>query len=277
MLLQGLYCNWGLYFTSRNIGGIGSEDMATELSEVGKQFHDVMAENAAAALSHNTDISASWFLALLYTRLSILRTFLEIAEMKGITQDLKKRWLLLQLAPEKLLGHDIFSHRTRMLDRSPTLLMRRATENQLQVVLELLEQLEPESGHVFCVLDEAQTLTEGGRFAFSTYFRAYDETEQPILTQTRPLLRSLLLAWGTFLPNMIISGTGVSMADMETVLGSVVAKESGLRSETVTNVGAFDDDASLRVYAEPYLPPKFVDTPAGKELLSRMGYWLHGR
>jgi hypothetical protein len=54
--------------------------------------------------------------------------------------------------------------------------------------------------------------------------------------QRRPILREIISAWKLVIPDLIISGTGVSMLEVESVLGSAVAKE-GYLSPTMTDVG----------------------------------------
>jgi len=66
------------------------------------------------------------------------------------------------------------------------------------------------------------------------------------------------------------------MREVETVLGSTVAKERCL-STTVTEVGGFDDEDGRRAYLEQYFPHDLLDTSEGKEIASRVGYWLRGR
>jgi len=65
------------------------------------------------------------------------------------------------------------------------------------------------------------------------------------------------------------------MREVETVIGSVVAKEGSL-PETVTEVGGFDE-VGRRAYLELYFPPGFLNTSEGKQIASRVGYWLRGR
>ena len=68
------------------------------------------------------------------------------------------------------------------------------------------------------------------------------------------------------------------MEEVETVLGSVVAKEGGHQEqERVTEIGGFDDEGGQRAYLKRYLLPGFLDTSEGEELASRVGYWLRGR
>jgi hypothetical protein len=75
---------------------------------------------------------------------------------------------------------------------------------------------------------------------------------------------------------MIVSGTGVSMRDVETVLRSSVVKPRVL-SPTKTEIGGFNNEVDQRAYLEQYLPPGLLDTDEGKKLVSRIGYWLRGR
>jgi hypothetical protein len=87
------------------------------------------------------------------------------------------------------------------------------------------------------------------------------------------------MEWTRILPSLIISGTGISMQDVEVVYGSAVAKEDGRPpSETITDIGAFDCMEDQHDYLEKYLPPGVLDTGGGgKALASRVAHWLHGR
>jgi len=130
-------------------------------------------------------------------------------------------------------------------------------------IQQLLQRHSPsQQPTLFCVLDEAQALTKD-----LEYFQSETEPVWP-----RPVLPPIVREWGLILPNLIVSGTGISMREVATIMGSVVAKKSG-GPKTVTEIGGFDDEA----YLERYFPPGFLDTPEGKLLTSRVGYWLRGR
>jgi len=66
------------------------------------------------------------------------------------------------------------------------------------------------------------------------------------------------------------------MREVETVLGATVAKGRH-PPRTVTEVGGSDDEDGRRAYLEQYFPHGLLDTPEGKEIASRVGYWLRGR
>lgn len=209
------------------------------------------------------------FLTLLYARTCIFRVFLECASnmLGGITEDHKGHWLLIQLMPQALLGlPDVFSAFTQLVAGASIDDLRTTIQEELGRIRHLLAT-HSEQPALFCVLDEAQVPTS----KLSDYFRSDNDAAQP-----RPILREIIRAWMHSIPNLIISGTGVSMQEMETVLGSVVAKE-GPQPKTETDLGAFDNEQSQRAYLECYLPPNFLDSDAGKLVASRIGYWLHGR
>jgi hypothetical protein len=212
------------------------------------------------ALAANNQVVSRRFLMVLYARMVIFRIFLEQAlAMPGrITEEHKGRWLLLQVAPETLLAEpDIFSALVQLLGRASSDYLRESAQHELVVVRRLFG---PRPPALFCVLDEAQIPTN----KFSDCFRSDTEAAEP-----RPILRPIISTWTDVLPNLIVSGTGISMQQLETVLGSVVAKVDGVPPpETVTDLGAFDSEEDQRAYFKCYLPPGFLDTEAGEVLAS---------
>jgi hypothetical protein len=96
------------------------------------------------------------------------------------------------------------------------------------------------------------------------------------LENQRSILREILRGLSTWTDKIIVSGTGVSMKDLTETLDSSVSKDRSPHA-LVTRIGAFDHSAAQEAYLEQYFPPGFLDTEPGKVLLSRIGYWLHGR
>ena len=221
----------------------------------------------ATALGRNEEVALRRSQLLLYARYVFFRVFLQCAAGMngGITEDHKRRWLLVQLAPTILPPiltekPDIFIIFTRLAGRASSEYLERSIYHESLIIRDLL----PRNSTLFCVLDEAQTLTTG-----LDYFRSKPPTK------ARPFLRPIVAAWSRQLPNLIVSGTGISMQEVADVIGSLVAKEGG--TETVTEIGAFDNENSQRAYLERYLPPGYLDTSEGKVIASRVGYWLRGR
>jgi hypothetical protein len=269
---EGLCHHWGFYFTARTTpDGVGSSDLEEIL---GLLYQDgrlaaLTADNHDVALTENQELASRYFLRVLYARIVIFRIFIECASLmhSGITEDHKTRWLLLQVAPSTLLeGHDVFSKLTQLLKGASSSYLNGSVLQELTRVRHLLG---PEPSILHTVLDEGQALMD----KFPDCFRS-----NGIRPDARPVLRPLILAWTRILPNLIVSGTGMSMREVTIVLGSAVAKE-GRRPlpETVTDLGAFDDAEDQYEYLKTYLPPNFLDTDSGKALASRVEYWLHGR
>ena len=216
------------------------------------------------ALSHNEDVTRRRFLQLLYARYVCFRVFLQSAAATdgGIKEDHKGRWLLIQLAPVTLLTQsDIFLNLFRLVGKALSEDLDAAILDESITIKALL----PQQPTLFCVLDEAQTLTKDSHFRSSN---------DPV--QGRPILRPIISTWKEKLPNLIVSGTGIPMQAVEPIMGARVAKEGG-GPEMMTEIGGFDDADGQRAYLERYFLPGFLDKPEGKAIASRVGYWLRGR
>jgi len=185
----------------------------------------------------------------------------------GITENHKGRWLLIQLAPSTLLGTEIFVDLIQLVGRASSDSLSELIQKEAMSIRRLLQRHFPsQQPTLFCVLDEAQALTKDFQ-----YFQSETEPVRP-----RPVLRPIVREWGLILPNLIVSGTGISMLEVATIMGSVVAKKEG-GPKTVTEIGGFDDEDGRRTYLGRYFPPGFLGTSEGKLLTSRVGYWLRGR
>jgi len=229
------------------------------------RLKEVTDGNRATVLINNQNIARRRFLLLLYARYVCFRVFLECAALMdgGITENHKLRWLLIQVAPVTLLAvPDIFLVLTQAAGRAPEVYLENAIQDEKSAINHLL----PQPPTLFCVLDEAQLLTKN-----TDNFRS---DIHPAMG--RPILRPIVVTWDEVLPNLIVSGTGISMREVKTVIGSTVAKETP-GPVTVTEVGGFDDEDGRRAYLNRYFPPGFLDTFKGKEVASRVGYWLRGR
>jgi hypothetical protein len=119
------------------------------------------------------------------------------------------------------------------------------------------------SQKLFCVLDEAQVPTELASKCFRSRQNPGEDS---------PILSELIVAWKESFPDLIVSGTGISMENIEPVLGSKVAKE-GSRALTFTDLGVYDSGEGQLAYMKQYLPSEILDT----KLALRAAYWLHGR
>lgn len=219
-----------------------------------------------AVLKMNMDLVSRRSKLLLCGRYVCFRVFLECvaATASGIIKPHKERWLLIQLAPLLLLSDDIFGTFTRLVGTASSDYL----EGIIRVEARKIKQLIPQPSPLFFVLDEAQALTKPLH-----YFRS--DTSP---ANGQPVLSRIIQDWGLRKQNLIVSGTGLSMAAVERVDGSAVAKYGpGNEAELVRDVGGFDDVGGQQAYLKQYCPSSFLDTSKGKEIMSRVRYWLHGR
>ena len=227
-------------------------------------------ENCDIAMKNNEVLARRRFLLLLYVRCVCFRVFLECAAATTgwITNGHKLRWLLIQLAPVTLLmGPDIFWACTQLVGRASIEYLERGIQQEFLCINAHLPQPSP----LFCVLDEAHNLTEN-----LNSFRT--KPVPPTFKPGPPILCEVIRSWRSMLPHLIVSGTGIPMQAVASVINPVVAKEGGRGpTDMVTEVGGFDDEEGRRAYLEQYFPPGFLDTSQGKKIVSRVGYWLRGR
>jgi hypothetical protein len=113
LLLEGLSLNWGLYFTARTQPeGVGSSDLENVLTSLEEfaRLTKLTDENPDMAHAANRRVTSLRLDLIIYVRLFVFRVFLECASALpgGIVHEHKRRWLLVQLAPETLLGSDVF-------------------------------------------------------------------------------------------------------------------------------------------------------------------------
>ena len=74
---------------------------------------------------------------------------------------------------------------------------------------------------------------------------------------------------------MVVAGTGISKDVVDQAMASAIMKDS--RYRWCSDTGAFDEVEVQRRYLVKYLPRSVLDTPAGRRLVERVWYWLHGR
>jgi hypothetical protein len=262
LLLEGLTRNWGFYFTARSKpDGIGSSDLGETLQRLEKKLSPLNPnDESVTTLRENRDVASHYFRILLYARMIVFRAYLACAYSQpgGITAKHKGQWLLLQIAPTTLLGKDVFRSLARALLKTDSTNLLIGIEEERSKIEKLVFHPSP-----FCVLDEAQIPSN----TFKDYFLSDTGKTK------RPILREIIATWSEEFPNLIVSGTGVSMQEVEKVFGSVVAKPASDEAILVTDVGAFDTWNSQKQYLSLYFPPNILD----RSLASYLEYWLRGR
>ena len=245
---------------------MGSSDLADAVDVLNELLVVLPPEEQWEVERRNLLTASQWFLSVLFVRVLVFHSFLLSAQRQpgGITESTKRSWLLLQLSPITFFHKDLFSE---LVDR----IGRHLTPAQLRELLinelDSLRQILGTDTTFFIALDEAQLLT-------NLYQGCFLSESKPRVS--RPVIRPLVDTWSQRIPNIIISGTGLSMRSLESALNSVVAKE-GDETITFTDLGAFESESSQRTYLEYYLPRSFLMTRSAKRLTARIGFWLHGR
>ncbi|KAK6971488.1 hypothetical protein R3P38DRAFT_3298016 [Favolaschia claudopus] len=152
LMFEGLCRHWGLYFTVFNYGArdLGSNDIANVIDRLEFTLQDVSSSTEGSRhLEQNHALAEGLIARTLLARLLIFRMFLEIASEGGLTEEHKKRWLMLQLFPSLKLGCDIFGYLASSLGNfNPG--------KEIAVTQAKIQELLDHDSHLFFVLDEAQ-------------------------------------------------------------------------------------------------------------------------
>ncbi|KAJ7651517.1 hypothetical protein DFH06DRAFT_1134771 [Mycena polygramma] len=267
LLYEGLCLNWGLYFTVRvDSGYLGSDDIAYAIenrfknSEGFWQFPDEEPEitDIPQTMENNLEHSFRVLSTLLLARLLIFQLFLEIASTSGLTEEHKKRWLMMQLSPELLnprsdgaFGFSALEALPKILAKQDQTYLRENIADALRKIRKFLGKDSP----LFFVLDEAQAATKHLSRAFP---------------DGKSLFTELVRVWGSHTPHtFIFAGTDIPKSLFNTA-------DRGGDFLWCSGTGAFDFEAQ-QCYVRRFLPPAYTISPSGTLLISRMSRWLLGR
>ncbi|KAG6808850.1 hypothetical protein H0H92_002577 [Tricholoma furcatifolium] len=279
LVLEGLCAEWGFYFTCSNeISECGSADLRWVLDGSCNGYLRILGitvlndKNPTNEMK-NKNHADRCFLAVLCARLLVFKCLLAVYKEGGcdITPaKLRRIWLFAQL-DTKLLGRperpDLFLELTTLLCYVPT------STALLSIVKRIAKDCVTFIGTIssaqilYLVIDEAQVAV----LAHSNSFLS-DENEY------RPALRAMLRTWNWQGSNInhILTGTSMNMAKMTGAISSTFGKTR--HDDTIKATGSFieSDDQIVR-YLNYYLPPSYLKTESGQELVSRAQYWLFGR
>ncbi|KAF9522898.1 hypothetical protein CPB83DRAFT_776352 [Crepidotus variabilis] len=309
LLFEGLCSNWGFYLTSLvDSSGLSSSDVhnsiQTHVPEA-KEFRRVLPPAGSSAyenaLQTNKNIASRVFRQILLARLMIFDLFLDnvVQKEEHDAQMYRKQWLLLQLQPSFVHPEvwDVFEGLSCKLAKASDAFINFTTTTLLRKVRSLCALFEPPppslsstpststppSPHplptsstsqlpFFCVLDEAQHAAT----QLTTSFRSSHSDSH------RPILREIISAWeqqtaghGVF---MVVAGTGISKDVVDQAIASAIMKES--RYRWCSDTGAFEGEEGKeeqKLYLERYVGRDWLEREAGRRLMERMWYWLHGR
>ena len=181
--------------------------------------------------------------------------------------DARRRWVLAQVLPPRLLDDDLFVKALRGAEHDT---MRHVISDSLSDIITKRTDLfsNASKSQLVVVIDEAQVAAE-----YLKFFRP------ALWAERRPILREIVDFFRsppTF-KRIIFSGTGLSMEMVTTAVGSSSAKEAANEKQgAFTDVGRFTrEDPFQEAYIRRYLT--LSDNDSDKRLLERMKYWFSGR
>ncbi|KAK6971483.1 hypothetical protein R3P38DRAFT_721836 [Favolaschia claudopus] len=260
LTFEGLCHNWGLYFTVTSpwVRDLGSQDITSVIETLTSSLEEVpLSVHSPRQLEKNHTIAERCISRALLARLLVFRIFIETAKESGLTEDHKKRWLMLQLSPFLGTGSDVFQMLAMELgDFSPA-------HEIASTLIDIQEMLGlGDSFHLFLVLDEGQATATKFDTAFDTEPGKY------------PLLRKIIDSWEQHFPDSsmscVIAGTNVPKRIFE-------APEYADRVRWISDTGSFDDPVLHEQYLRRLLPPTFLETESGTAFLRRAWAWTRGR
>ena len=242
----------------------------------GNIFEDPDTSLVGAANERNQTIAFHRVSKVLLARWVIFNTFIEVVNAFNqghlketlTVNDTRHAWLLFQILP---LGTptDPFSQLIRECLTNVDYGVFESLRDSWDPARVLGPAFNPTTDHFFYVLDEAQVA--GNRY-LGAFSDANGVVKRPVL---RPIIRHL-----THPPNrlikVIVSGTGFSLDVFKTVLASGVSKVES-KWHVVHETGDFSDQGVQWAYLSRYLPPKFLLSPSGRHLRTRIHDWLRGR
>jgi hypothetical protein len=267
-MLEVLTKKWGFYFVSApDVNGVGVRDLLGAIDGV-KEYNEWVAdlnvlprEEWAGQSKVNSHIASKLLKKVLAARIVLFKMFLELAiEVDGRLQHKHKRiWLLFQLFDR---------------DDSPFLSIKKCLDKASTDALdELLERLHsirttyfPEESLILG-LDEAQHAVQSYPHPFVS---SKDETKP------RSFLREVVRVFSELPAKLVVSGTGVSMEDLNIAMSSGVSK-SDRGEKWLLDLGMFDTWPKLEAFLNLYLPASYLNTSSGYHLQQRLREYLLGR
>ena len=271
--MEGLTKCWGLYFVAaRDNNGVGVDDLEEALDDI-RQYEDwtvdirhYEGQDRDDRNKLNICISNRAIRKVVAARLLVLRMFLRVAKSRNgnIGPEHQRLWLLFQLS-NPLPGF-VTSH--------PFVTMKEclncASDDALSTIIKDFEQIRteyfPESRFTIA-LDEAQQTVRLHRFSFLS-------AREP--TKFRSILREIVKVFSKLMVMIVVSGTGLSLEEVEDALHSSVAKPLG-KFETFVDLGMFDDPLKLEATVKQYIPSRILESSSGKILQLRILEYLPGR
>jgi hypothetical protein len=275
-MLECLTKKWGFYLVvARDLNGVGVGDLLDAIDGASKCPEWVMdlgtlpPANWVGQSEVNSRIATRYIKKVLAARVVVFEVFLALViQVDGSLQERHKRiWLLFQLF-DNIDPHTKHLHPFKLIMDC----LDHASPEYLDRLVERLDAIcrRHLPGENFIVeLDEAQ-------HAVRNYPRCFVSSGNN--TKHRSILREMVKVFNKAPMKIVVSGTGMSMEDLEgDFIASGVSKPFVPNEGWTTELGMFDNWPKLKVFLERYLPPSFLETASGHRLQQRIQEYLLGR
>lgn len=273
-IMEALTVFWGFYVvTTRDANGVGIRDLQDALELIGRyrqwvpDLHQVPADNRAAQDAINNQIASRAFRRVLAARIVVFELFLQVAiQVDGCLQEKHKRiWLLFQLFDQLDPRGGALHPFTYIINK-----LRNASDDALDKLIVRLSNIVttyfPYS-RLILGLDEAQ-------WAARLYPCSGMSSSNP--GAFRSIIREMVRAFSKAQVKLVVSGTGVLLADLEDSVASGVGKPRHI-IEVFHELGMFETWPEFRDFLQRYIPVSLLYNASGYHLQQRMREYLMGR
>ncbi|KAF8341836.1 hypothetical protein F5887DRAFT_1062436 [Amanita rubescens] len=273
-IMEALTKYWGFYLVATpDANGVGIRDLHDALELVTRyrewvpDLRALASEKRTNQNSINNQIAYRAFRRVLAARIVVFELFLQVAtQIDGALQAKHKRiWLSFQLFdqlnPQGGGSHPFIQIINKLRNASDDALD--ALVNRLDVII---KKYFPHSRPILG-LDEAQWAARsypcsGMSSSNSGAFRS--------------IIHEMVRAFTNAPVKIVVSGTGVSLADLEDSVASGVGKSTH-KVKVFHELGMFDTWPKLKLFLERYVPASILNTPSWRCLQKRMQEYLRGR
>ena len=247
---------------------IGSDDLShiletLENRDVSSPLTSITDENDQSVLHQNKTMASRFFLSMILARLFIFHSFVNFVSklVRGLQEEHKGKWLLLQLVPRILVGQDIFFQLTLEV-----LALHASFDDMMRATAPLVGGITKLIGNVGIIsaFDETQIPSQMRTDCFQS-------ESNP--TTPRPLTGVMLTTAMAVTSYVMMAGTGMSLTVMRAITRSAVARETN-EVTFIKELGWFDTEREQQVYMDCYCPPAILCTDSWREVRSRAAKWL---
>ncbi|KAM6498778.1 hypothetical protein JOM56_006726, partial [Amanita muscaria] len=259
---------WGFYLvTVPDVNGVGIRDLQDVLNEVTdnrdwiSDLRPLSSEKRTVQSELNSLIASKPLKKVLAARIVVFELFLKLAiHVDGELQEKHKRiWLLFQLFDQLDSQGGTLHPFVRIIRHC----LPHASAEALDILIGRLDTI------------RARYLPLSRFIAIRLYPRSFvSSTNNEVF---RSILREIVKVFTKSPIKLVVSGTGLSLGDLEDSMASGVSKPTTNTTILSHGLGMFDTWPKLKAFLDRYVPASFSETPSGYRLQQRIREYLLGR